>query len=135
MMAQFSNSNGGMTRSFSTFHGGRGRRSRVPAHQGIRFPAGANVAQAFGHDVTGMGKISYPSGGPHQVSSVYYLPTGLASRLTAAKFGCFLKCAAGGFEALVIECFLIQDSPVFATAYKLAAGRPVPPNRFAHCPL
>jgi hypothetical protein len=26
----------------------------------VRFPAGANVAQAFGHDAAGMGEISMP---------------------------------------------------------------------------
>jgi len=28
----------------------RGRRSRVQLSRAVRFPAGANVAQAFGHD-------------------------------------------------------------------------------------
>jgi hypothetical protein len=31
-----------------------------PARQSIRFPAGANVAQASGHDAAGMGEISMP---------------------------------------------------------------------------
>jgi len=31
-----------------------------PACQSIRFPAGANGAQASGHDAAGMGEISMP---------------------------------------------------------------------------
>lgn len=50
MTAQFSNSNVGMTRSFSTVHGRSRTTKPRPARQSIRFPAGANVAQAFGHD-------------------------------------------------------------------------------------
>jgi hypothetical protein len=38
----------------------RGRRSRVQLSRAVRFPAGANVAQAFGHDAAGMGEISMP---------------------------------------------------------------------------
>jgi hypothetical protein len=36
-----------------------GRRSRV-RRDSIRFPAGANVAQAFGHDAQPVGEISMP---------------------------------------------------------------------------
>src|ERR1039458_1674983 len=50
MTAQFSNSNGGMTRSFSTVHGRSRTTKPRPARQAVRFPAGANVAQVFGHD-------------------------------------------------------------------------------------
>jgi hypothetical protein len=35
---------------------GRGRRSRVRLARAVRFPAGANVAQAFGHDAAGGGR-------------------------------------------------------------------------------
>jgi len=45
MTAQFSNSNGGMTRSFSTVHGRWRTTKPRPARQSIRFPAGANVAR------------------------------------------------------------------------------------------
>jgi hypothetical protein len=41
---------GGMTRSFSTVHGRSRTTKPRPARQAVRFPAGANVAQAFGHD-------------------------------------------------------------------------------------
>src|ERR1035441_5514719 len=56
MTAQFSNSNGGMTRSFSTVHGRSRTTKPRPTRQSIRFPAGANVAQAFGHDAQAWAK-------------------------------------------------------------------------------
>jgi hypothetical protein len=40
---------------------GRSRTTKPrPAPHSIRFPAGANVAQAFVHDAQGMGEISVP---------------------------------------------------------------------------
>jgi hypothetical protein len=45
-----------MTPSFSTVQGRGGRRSRVQRARAVRFPAGANVAQAFGHDAQAWAK-------------------------------------------------------------------------------
>jgi hypothetical protein len=61
MTAQFSNSNGGMTRSFFTVHGRSRTTKPRPARQSIRFPADANVAQAFGHDTQAWTKYQGPS--------------------------------------------------------------------------
>jgi hypothetical protein len=36
-------------------------RLTVRLARAVRFPAGANVAQAFGHDAAGMGEISMPN--------------------------------------------------------------------------
>jgi hypothetical protein len=57
MTAQFSNSNGGMARNFSSLHGkSRTTKPRPVCARAVRFPAGANVAQAFGHDAQAWAK-------------------------------------------------------------------------------
>jgi len=50
-----------MTRNFSTVHGRSRTTKPRPARQSIRFPAGANVAQAFGHDAQAWAKYQCPS--------------------------------------------------------------------------
>jgi len=52
-----------MTPSFSTVQGRGGRRSRVQRARAVRFPAGANVAQAFGHDAQAWAKYQCQSTG------------------------------------------------------------------------
>jgi hypothetical protein len=61
------------TRSLSTVQAGRGRRSRVRLSRAVRFPAGANVAQAFGHDAAGGGRNINANPLAFQITSCVYI--------------------------------------------------------------